>query len=59
MGLDDVANKLVKTYSGGMIRRLELACATIIKPRLLFLDEPTIGLDPISQEGYLGESDIL
>ncbi|MGD0952754.1 MAG: ATP-binding cassette domain-containing protein [Methanotrichaceae archaeon] len=50
MGLDEVANKLVKTYSGGMIRRLELACATIIKPRLLFLDEPTIGLDPSARK---------
>ena len=50
MGLDEVANKLVKTYSGGMIRRLELACATIVKPRLLFLDEPTIGLDPSARK---------
>jgi ABC-2 type transport system ATP-binding protein len=50
MGVDAVANKLVKTYSGGMIRRLELACATIIKPRLLFLDEPTIGLDPSARK---------
>jgi len=46
MGLDAIANNLVKTYSGGMIRRLEIACAMIIKPRLMFLDEPTIGLDP-------------
>ena len=50
MGLDEVADKLVKTYSGGMIRRLELACATIVKPRLLFLDEPTIGLDPSARK---------
>jgi len=50
MGLDAVANKLVKTYSGGMIRRLELACATIIRPKLLFLDEPTIGLDPAARK---------
>lgn len=46
MGLDSIANNLVKTYSGGMIRRLEIACAMIIKPKLMFLDEPTIGLDP-------------
>ncbi len=46
MGLEAVANNLVKTYSGGMIRRLEIACAMLISPRVLFLDEPTIGLDP-------------
>jgi ABC-2 type transport system ATP-binding protein len=46
MGLSEGANNLVKTYSGGMIRRLEIACAMIIKPKLLFLDEPTLGLDP-------------
>lgn len=46
MGLDSIANNLVNTYSGGMIRRLEIACAMIIKPKLMFLDEPTIGLDP-------------
>ncbi len=46
LGLGPVANNMVKIYSGGMVRRLELACALIIKPRILFLDEPTIGLDP-------------
>jgi len=46
MGLTDVKNDLVRTYSGGMIRRLEIACAMLIKPRIMFLDEPTIGLDP-------------
>jgi ABC-2 type transport system ATP-binding protein len=46
MGLTDVAGAMVKTYSGGMIRRLEVACALLINPRILFLDEPTIGLDP-------------
>jgi len=50
MGLDAIANNLVKTYSGGMIRRLEIACAMIIKPRLMFLDEPTIGLDPSARK---------
>lgn len=50
MGLNAVANNLVKTYSGGMIRRLEIACAMIIKPKLLFLDEPTIGLDPSARK---------
>jgi len=50
MGMDEVANNLVKTYSGGMIRRLEMACAMIIKPRILFLDEPTLGLDPSARK---------
>jgi len=46
MELGNVQNNLVKTYSGGMIRRLEIACAMLIRPKILFLDEPTIGLDP-------------
>lgn len=50
MGLRDVANNLVRTYSGGMIRRLEIASAMLIKPRILFLDEPTIGLDPSARK---------
>jgi ABC-2 type transport system ATP-binding protein len=50
MGLDAVSDNLVKTYSGGMIRRLEMAIAMIIKPRILFLDEPTIGLDPSARK---------
>ncbi|MGA2665315.1 MAG: ATP-binding cassette domain-containing protein [Nitrososphaerales archaeon] len=43
--LQDAENRMVKTYSGGMRRRLELACGLINYPRLLFLDEPTLGLD--------------
>ncbi|MDA4123489.1 MAG: ATP-binding cassette domain-containing protein [Thaumarchaeota archaeon] len=43
--LQDAQNRKVKTYSGGMRRRLELACGLINYPRLLFLDEPTLGLD--------------
>ncbi|MCX6777072.1 MAG: ATP-binding cassette domain-containing protein [Candidatus Micrarchaeota archaeon] len=50
MDLSDVANNLVSTYSGGMIRKLELACAVMIKPKILFLDEPTIGLDPATRK---------
>lgn len=50
MNLDKVANNLVNTYSGGMIRRLEIACTLLIKPSLLFLDEPTIGLDPSARK---------
>ncbi len=44
--LEDQADKQVRSYSGGMKRRLEIARGFIHKPRLLFLDEPTIGLDP-------------
>jgi len=49
MGLADSARKLVKTYSGGMVRRLELAQAMLHRPAILFLDEPTIGLDPMAR----------
>ena len=48
-GLDGVASKLVRTYSGGMVRRLEIAQATLHGPEVLFLDEPTSGLDPVAR----------
>jgi ABC-2 type transport system ATP-binding protein len=50
MGLSDAADKLVREYSGGMIRRLEIAQSTLHRPRVLFLDEPTIGLDPLARK---------
>lgn len=50
MGLTEAADKLVNTYSGGMIRRLEIAQSMLHHPQVLFLDEPTVGLDPVARE---------
>jgi ABC-2 type transport system ATP-binding protein len=48
-GLADAADKLVRDYSGGMRRRLDIAASIVVTPELLFLDEPTTGLDPRSR----------
>jgi len=48
-GLEDAATRLVKNYSGGMRRRLDIAASIVVTPELMFLDEPTTGLDPRSR----------
>jgi ABC-2 type transport system ATP-binding protein len=50
MGLKSSADQLVNQYSGGMIRRLEIAQALLHRPKVLFLDEPTVGLDPSARQ---------
>jgi ABC-type multidrug transport system ATPase subunit len=47
--LEDVAGRRVRNYSGGMKKRLDLASALVHRPKLIFLDEPTTGLDPQSR----------
>src|SRR5499426_4183466 len=53
VGLAARAEDLARTYSGGMLRRLNLACALVHAPRLLLLDEPTVGVDPQSRDRLL------
>jgi ABC-2 type transport system ATP-binding protein len=53
-GLSDAANKLVKHFSGGMRRRLDIAASIVVTPQLMFLDEPTTGLDPRSRNQVWG-----
>ncbi|MFG2498844.1 ATP-binding cassette domain-containing protein [Streptomyces sp. NPDC048441] len=53
-GLAEAADRPARTYSGGMRRRLDLAASLLVRPRVLFLDEPTTGLDPHSRNGIWG-----
>jgi ABC-2 type transport system ATP-binding protein len=50
MGISEAAGRMVNQYSGGMIRRLEIGQAMLHRPPILFLDEPTVGLDPLARE---------
>jgi ABC-2 type transport system ATP-binding protein len=55
VGLENAAGRRVGTYSGGMRRRLDLASALVHEPQILFLDEPTTGLDPVSRKSIWEE----
>jgi ABC-2 type transport system ATP-binding protein len=55
VGLEDAADRRVSTFSGGMRRRLDLAMALVHEPQILFLDEPTTGLDPASRRSIWAE----
>ena len=57
--LSDAAKRPIRTYSGGMRRRLDLAASLIIRPKVLFLDEPTTGLDPRGRQDMWGVIDEL
>ncbi len=59
LGLSGVADVLVRNYSGGMIRRLEIAQALVHQPRVLFLDEPTVGLDPVARDAVWDQIELL
>jgi ABC-2 type transport system ATP-binding protein len=58
-GLTEAADRLVRTYSGGMIRRLEIAQSMLHRPAVLFLDEPTVGLDPVARKAVWDHIELL
>lgn len=53
VGLQDVKNKKAESYSGGMLRRLNIACAIVHEPKIIIMDEPTVGIDPQSRNHIL------
>ncbi len=53
VGLDDVRNKKAEEFSGGMLRRLNIACALLHRPEIIIMDEPTVGIDPQSRNHIL------
>ncbi len=59
MGLGAFGDELVRGYSGGMIRRLEIASALLHRPEVLFMDEPTVGLDPVARDAVWEQIDVL
>ncbi len=59
LNLSDAAYRLVSTYSGGMVRRLEIGQAILNSPRILILDEPTVGLDPVARKSVWEAVEVL
>jgi ABC-2 type transport system ATP-binding protein len=59
VGLRDAAHTLVRRYSGGMVRRLEIAQSLLHHPAVLFMDEPTVGLDPVAHRAIWEDIDDL
>lgn len=58
-GLEQVADRPLRTFSGGMVRRVEIAQSLLATPRLLVVDEPTTGLDPVAREAIWAQLDTL